>query len=146
MRKIFLCVILILALNVPALGSVKHFGPLSVEVPEGWTASQHGSATVIKSLQSSASVTVAVNTMGEASLGEIAEKLCEQMNGRELERDDDGDYIFYFTNHAGSECFALMTDSGDGRYILMSASGIETEDEGIKSELEAIIDSLDWNE
>ena len=146
LRKIFLCMALLLALNVTASAGVKHFGPLSAEVPDGWTASQHGSATVIKSSRTNASVTVAVNTMGEASLSDIAEKLCEQMDGRELEMDNDGDYSFLFTNHAGAECFAIMTDSGDGRYILMSASGIETEDERTQAELEAIIDSLDWNE
>lgn len=146
MRKIFLCMTIILALNVTAFAGVKTFGPLSVEVPSGWTASQQGAATVIKSSRSNASVTVAVNPMGEASLGDIAERLCEQMNGRELERDSDGDYTFYFTNHAGAECFAMLSDAEDGRYILMSAAGLETEDEKIKSEIEAVIDSLEWNE
>ena len=146
MRKIFLCATIILALALPSSASVKHFGPLSVEVPKGWTASQHGSATVIKSSRSNASVTVAVNPMGEASLGDIAGKLCEQMNGHDLERDSDGDYTFYFTNHAGAECFAMISDAEDGRYILMSAAGLETEDEKIRSEIEAVIDSMEWNE
>lgn len=146
MRKIFLCLTIILAFAVHSSADVKTFGPLSVESPSGWTASQQGSAVVIKSSRSNASVTVAVNPMGEASIGDIAGKLCEQMNGRDLERDSDGDYTFWFTNHAGAECFALLTDAGDGRYILMSAAGLETEDERIRAEIEAIIDSLEWNE
>lgn len=146
MRKILSCVIIILALVLPAMAGVKHFGPLSVEVPKGWTASQHGSATVIKSLRSNASVTVAVNPMGEASLGDIAERLCEQMNGHDLERDSDDDYTFLFTNHAGAGCFALLTDSGDGRYILLSASGVDSCNDNTCSEIEAIIDSLEWDE
>lgn len=146
MRKIFLCMALILALNVTASAGVKNFGPLSVEVPRGWTASQQGSATVIKSSRSNASVTVAVNPMGEASLRDIAGKLCEQMNGHDLERDSDGDYTFFFTNHAGAECFAILTASDDGRYILLSASGFNSCNNNECSDIEAIIDSLEWNE
>ena len=144
--KKFLLTVIIFSLTLPAMASVKHFGPLSVDVPKGWTASQQGSATVIKSLRSNASVTVAVNPMGEASLGEIAGRLCEQMNGHDLERDSEGDYTFLFTNHAGAGCFALLTDTGDGRYILLSASGVDSCSNNECSEIEAVIDSLEWNE
>jgi len=146
MRKIFLCLTIIFAFAVHSSADVKTFGPLSVESPSGWTASQQGSAVVIKSSRSNASVTVAVNPMGEASLGDIAGKLCGQMNGRDLERDSDGDYTFRFTNHAGAECFALLTDAEDGRYVLLSASGVDSCSNNECSEIEAVIDSLEWNE
>jgi len=99
-----------------------------------------------KVIASNASVTVAVNPMGEASLGEIAGRLCEQMNGHDLERDSEGDYTFLFTNHAGAGCFALLTDAEDGRYILLSASGVDSCSNNECSEIEAVIDSLEWNE
>ena len=141
-----LCTALILLLSVPAFGSIEHFGALSVEVPSGWTAEQQGSVTVIRKLSDNSSVAVAVNSKGSASLSDIAEHLYTQMNGNSLEEDSDGDYTFYFTNHAGAECFAMISDAEDGRYILMSAAGLETEDEKIRSEIEAVIDSMEWNE
>ena len=139
-----LCTALILLLSVPAFGSIEHFGALSVEVPSGWTAEQQGSVTIIRKLSDNSSVAVAVNSKGSASLSDIAEHLYTQMNGNSLEEDSDGDYTFRYKSTSGAEGIVILTDSGEGRYILISVSGIENE--GIHDEFDRIIDSLDWNE
>ena len=66
------------------------------------------------------------------------------MNGNSLEEDSDGDYTFRYKSTSGAEGIVILTDSGEGRYILISVSGIENE--GIHDEFDRIIDSLDWNE
>ncbi len=143
-RKAVLCVAVVVLLSVPAMGRVQIFGPLSVEVPSGWTAERQGSVTVIKNAGENASVSVAVNSKGEATLTDITERLYVQMNGTGLEQDEDGDYTFQFESLAGTESFAIITDSGDGRYILISVTGYKNEN--VQEDLDAIVDSLDWNE
>ena len=143
-RKAVLCVAFVVLLSVPAMGRVQTFGPLSVEVPSGWTAERQGSVTVIKNAGENASVSVAVNSKGEATLTDITERLYVQMNGTGLEQDEDGDYTFQFESLAGAESFAIITDSGDGRYILISVTGYKNEN--VQEALDAIVDSLDWNE
>ena len=145
MRRIFLCLVLIMVSAFPATGEVRKYGSLTADVPSGWTVEQQGSVTVIKSLTDNASIAVAVNTLGEATLTDIAEHLYIQMSGKNLEQDEDGDYMFTFTNTSGAEGLAILTDSHEGRYILMSVTGYGN-DEALNDEIDKIIDSLDWDD
>lgn len=145
MRKIILSIALIMVSIIPAIGEVQHYGPLTANVPSGWTVEQQGSVTVIKSLSNNASIAVAVNSLGDAALTDIAEHLYIQMSGKNLEQDEDGDYTFTFTNTSGAEGLAILTDSHEGRYILMSVTGYGN-DEALNDEIDKIIDSLDWND
>ncbi|MBQ3446682.1 MAG: hypothetical protein IJG37_03450 [Synergistaceae bacterium] len=144
MRKIFLTVAAIIVSVVPAMGEIQRYGSLTADVPPGWTLEKQGSVFVIKSLTKNASVAVAVNSLGEASLTDIAERLYTQMGGSNLERDSDGDYSFIYTNTSGAVGMAIITDSGEGRYILMSVTGYENEE--LQGEIDAIVDSLDWDD
>ena len=150
MRKIILSIALIVVSIIPAIGEVQHYGPLTADVPSGWTVEQQGSVIVIKSLSNNASIAVAVNSLGDASLTDIAEHLYIQMSGKNLEQDEDGDYTFTFTNTSGAEGLAILTDSQEGRYILMSVTGYGTtkygNGEALNDEIDRIIDSLDWND
>ena len=144
-RKILLCMVAIMVLAVPAMGETRHYGSLTADIPSGWTVEQQGSVTVIKSLSKNASIAVAVNSLGDASLTDIAEHLYIQMSGQNLEQDEDGDYTFTFTNTSGAEGLAILTDSQEGRYILMSVTGYGN-DEALNDEIDKIIDSLDWDD
>lgn len=144
MRRIFLAVVAIIVSVVPAMGEIQRYGSLTADVPSGWTVEQQGTVFLIKSLTKNASVAVAVNSLGEASLTDIAERLYIQMGGENLEQDSDGDYTFTYTNTSGAGGMAILTDSGEGRYILMSVTGYENEE--LQGEIDAIIDSLDWND
>ena len=144
-RKILLCMVAIMVLAVPAMGETRHYGSLTADIPSGWTVEQQGSVTVIKSLSKNASIAVAVNSLGDASLTDIAEHLYIQMSGQNLEQDEDGDYTFTFTNTSGAEGLAILTDSQEGHYILMSVTGYGN-DEALNDEIDKIIDSLDWDD
>ena len=145
MRKIFICVTIIMAFCVPAAAEVQTVGNLTADIPAGWSAEQQGSVTVIKSITRNASVAVAVNPLGEASLTDIAEQLYIQMSGSNLEQDSDGDYTFTYTSTSGAKGLAILTDSGEGRYILISVSGYGNS-ESVNDEIDAIVDSLEWND
>ena len=145
MRKFFLCVTIIMAMCIPSAAKVQTVGSLTADIPAGWSAEQQGSVTVIKSITRNASVSVAVNPLGEASLTDIAEQLYIQMSGSNLEQDSDGDYTFTYTSTSGANGLAILTDSGEGRYILISVSGYGNS-EAVNDEIDAIVDSLDWND
>ena len=145
MRKILFCVALVAIMAAPSFANIQQIGNLTADVPSGWTAEQKGSVIVISHTASKASVSVAVNSLGRASLTDIAERLYTQMGGEDLEQDEDGDYSFSFTDINGSAGFVILTDSEDGRYILMSVSGHGKSSE-LDDEIDKIIDSLDWDD
>ena len=88
MRKLFCCVILIALMIVPSYGKERRIGNLIADIPPGWTAEQKGSVIVISHNASKASISVAVNSLGRASLSDIAERLYTQMDGDNLEQDE----------------------------------------------------------
>ena len=144
MRKVFCCLAIIALMVAPSFAKIQQIGNLTADVPSGWIAEQKGSVTVIRHNSGKASVSVAVNSLGEASLTDIAERLYTQMGGEDLEQDSDGDYTFTFTDINGTAGLVILTDSGEGRYILMSVSGYG--DAGVDDEIDEIIDSLDWDD
>ena len=73
---------------------VREFDHFSADVPPGWSAEQQGATVVMKAVSSDVSLSIAVAKMGEASLKDIANKLYEQLGGVDLEKDEDGDFVF----------------------------------------------------
>lgn len=138
MRKVFISLIILLALISPVNAGFK------VDVPSSWIREDSGSTMVIKSLNANASVAVAFNPMGGASLTDIVERLYIQMNGTDLEQDEDGDYSFNFTNNSGAEGFVMVTSEED-YYLVVSVSGYQDDDK-IKEDVTKILDSLDYED
>ena len=127
---IIFCTVFFMAVSTSA--DVQKFRHFSVDVPSGWTAYEQGSTLIIKSQKTDASVAVAFNSMGEASLSDIVERLYLQMDGTDLEQDEDGDYMFNFTNTAGVDSVALAITGFD--------------DEKVEGDLQKILDSIDWED
>ena len=142
-RKIFMFMMIILVLASGACAEVQRFGHFKVNVPDGWTGELQGSTLVVKSNRVNASLAVAFNETGGASLSDIVERLYIQMEGENLQQDDDGDYMFMFKNLAGADSVALVTED-DGYYLVLSLTGFDNED--IQNDLEVIMDSVDFEE
>ena len=143
MKKFFCCLILILTLAGTAYAKPEAFGNFRAEIPSGWTGELQNTTLVIKHKSKTASVAVAFNQMGGAELSDIVERLYIQMEGRDLEQDEDGDYNFIFVNSAGVESIALITGA-DGYYLVISMSGFDNE--SLSSDFEKILDSIDFVE
>ena len=126
-----------------SFASLQTFGNFRAEIPSGWSGELQGSTLVIKHENKNASIAIAFNEMGDASLTDIVERLYIQMDGRDLEQDDDGDYNFNFVNSSGVESIALIADGG-GYYLLVLMSGFE--DENLQADFEKILDSIDWKD
>ena len=143
LRKMFMAMIAVLVLACGAGAEVQRFGHFTVNVPAGWKGELQGSTMVVKSERKNASLAVAFNETGGASLSDIVERLYVQMEGENLEQDEDGDYTFTFKNLAGADSVAIVTED-EGYYLVLSLSGFE--DEEVMAELEAIMDSVDFEE
>ena len=142
-RKIFLCTLIILALAGQVHAGTQRFGNYVVNVPSGWTGELQGQTLIVKSDNVNASVAVAFAQMGEASFTDIVERLYVQMNGEDLQQDEDGDYMFTFKNLAGGESLALITGEDD-YYLVLSITGYDID--GVEDDLNTIMDSLDYED
>ena len=141
MKKIFCCLIFILTLAGAACARPEAFGNFRAEIPSGWSGELQNTTLVIKHKSKTASIAVAFNKLGGADLSDIVERLYIQMEGRDLEQDEDGDYNFIFVNSAGVESIALIT-AAEGYYLVISVSGID--DGSLSSDFETILDSIDF--
>ena len=142
-KKFLLSVILVSVLICPAFAKIQRFKFCSVNVPKNWTAEQQGATLVIKSNKSNASLSLAVSSMGEASLGDIAKRLSRQLNGENFEKDNDGDYSFTYKDMAGVENYVLITDFNDGRYGLLAFCFENDKD---YETISKIMDSIEYHE
>ena len=142
-RRIFLCALIVIVLASQVSAKTQRFGHFRVDVPSGWTGELQGQTLLVKSDSVNASLAVAFAEMGGASLTDIVERLYIQMKGDNLQQDEDGDYSFTFKNLAGGESIALIMGD-DGYYLVLSLTGYE--DESVQEELEAIMDSVDFEE
>ena len=142
-RKIILSFLTLFLFFGNAFAEIQKFDHFSVDVPEGWDANLQDSTLVVKSRNVDASITVAFNQMGDAELSDIAERLYIQMDGTDLEEDEDGDYIFNFRNPAGSDSVALITGE-ENYYLVLSITGFN--EESVQKDIEKILDTIDWEE
>ncbi|MBR1486813.1 MAG: hypothetical protein IJ597_06120 [Synergistaceae bacterium] len=143
MKKFFYSILITLIFASCASADLQAFGNFRVEVPSGWSGELQNTTLVIKNNNRPASIAIAFNEMGDADLTDIVERLYVQMDGRDLEQDEDGDYNFFFTNAAGSQSVALVTGS-EGYYLVISMSGFE--DENLQNDFETILDSIDFED
>lgn len=123
-----------------AFGFVQQFGKFSVDVPEGWGANQEGPTVILIKNDHSASMSISVAPTEGMNRKALAEAFVKELNGRDLERDDDGDYTFTMTNANGVDSHALLTGD-DEEYCLFVMTGIEN----ARDEMMAILGSVKDN-
>ena len=123
-----------------AFAFVQQFGKFSVDVPEGWGANQEGSTVILIKNDRTASMSITVADTEGMNRKALAEAFVKELNGRDLERDDDGDYTFTMTNANGVDSHALLTGD-DEEYCLFVMTGIEN----ARDEMTAILGSVKSN-
>ena len=138
MRKIFISLIIFLVMTSQALAGFK------VNVPSSWIRRDTVNTIVIKSLNTNASVAAAINSMGEADLTDITERLYVQMGGTDLAQDEDGDYYFNFVNNSGAAGFVMLTNDKDN-YLAISVTDYK-DNEKIQDDITQILESLDYED
>ena len=134
MRRVFLCVILVM-ISAYAYADVQEFRYFSVDVPEGWTAEEKENVITIIANDKSASLTIIAGDPGGNSIAELALLSSKELGGTNPTSDDEGKYSFEFSGGKGQ-----ATIAGDEEfYILMIGTGFEENGET----LSGILDSLE---
>ena len=135
MRRFVCAFALMLLLSSAAFAVTKEFGRFTIDVPDGWSASDEGNGTTsIMAEDKSAALTVTINDLKGATLGEVAEQMSNALGGTKPDVDADGDYSFDFSS-GGVASRAVMT--GDNReYMMLSITGQHEELAGILNSIE----------
>ena len=120
-----------------AVGVVQQFRNFSVDVPEGWTANQEGLTVILIKTDNTASMSITVDSPEGMNRKALAEAFVKELNGKNLERDPDGDYTFEMVNANGVTSQALLTGDDDV-YCLFVMTGIEN----ARDDMSAILGSL----
>nr|WP_321501156.1 hypothetical protein [uncultured Dethiosulfovibrio sp.] len=135
-KSIIFALLAVLAISSVAFAAVKNFGPLSVEVPNGWSAGKDGSTVSLTADDNSAALTITLEDNDGTDLKLIANEYAKQFNGTKPDVDDDV-YTFTFKNPNDVECNVVITGDAD-MYVMLVMIG-EHDD------MEAIIDSIEIN-
>ena len=98
MKKVLFAAAMVLAFAVSASAAVKEVGPVTVDVPEGWTTQVQGPASIVLAPDQKSVVTVA---LAPASAQTLAENASKGMGGKDLKADGDG-WVYAFS-HSGAQ-------------------------------------------
>lgn len=135
-KSIIFALIAVFALSSVALAAVKNFGPISIEVPNGWSAAQDGSTVSLTADDNSAALTVTLESNDGTDLKLIADEYAKQFKGTAPVFEDDV-YTFTFKNPNDVECTVVISGDKD-MYVMLVVIGEH-------GDMEAIIDSIELN-
>ena len=91
MKKVLFAAAMVLAFAVSASAAVKEVGPVTVDVPEGWTTQVQGPASIV----------LAPHQKSGATAQTLAENASKGMGGKDLKADGDG-WVYAFS-HSGAQ-------------------------------------------
>lgn len=125
---------LLLVWSGSAWGDVVEFRHFSLDVPEGWTASEEGAVVSVVAGDKSASLTITTDSPNGSTIEELATRFALELGGTAPEGDEDGNYTFEF--HGGNSQ-AMITGDEDF-YMLIIASGMGLNGENLIKILESL--------
>ena len=123
-RSAVLSVMAVLLTAACAFGAVQDFGKFTLDIPEGWSASQDGETVAVTKADNSAAMSITFDSAEGASLEELAAAFAKELSASDPKPTGDGDYTFSF-NQNGVESKCLLS-GGEGMYILVVMTGDDT--------------------
>ncbi len=138
MKRLFLALTLVAVFAFSAFAGVQDFGKFTIDVPDGWTAEQDGETVGIVKDDNSAAMSISVDTTDGASLKEIADEFFKELNGKNLQADNNV-YTFEFTNANGVVSKAILSGEGS-QYCLFVITGAENAPEEISKMLDSVVE------
>ena len=134
MKRVLACVLL-LVLAGSARADVEEFRYFSLDVPDGWTATEEGAVVTVMKDDKSGSLSITADDPQGQTIAELAARFSKELNGTEPERDDEGSYTFSFNNGISQAAI----DGTEDLYLLIIGTGIEQNGEAMLE----ILDSLE---
>ncbi len=138
-----LAVLLVAVLATAAFAGVQDFGKFTVDVADGWTATQNGPTAVITKNDNTAALSITVSP-AEAPIADLAKAFAAEFSKSFAtvstpEADSDGDYSWDMVNAAGVNTHAMLHVE-DGDYILITMTGVEAAGDEISAMLGSVKD------
>ncbi len=113
---------LIVLAPLASYATVKSFTRFSVDVPQGWEASEDGNVVALLAPGHAAAVSIAVDSAQDMSAADLAKAMSTQLKGSAPVQGDDGGYGFTFKNPAGVESQSMLYVEKN-EYILVTITG-----------------------
>ena len=144
MKRLLAVLALTALLASSAFAATHDFGAFTVDVLDGWTASQDGPTAIITKNDNTASLTITLADTEGASLGDLANAFVEEFKKTFTSvsapaKDAEGDYTFEMVNANGVKSSALLTGD-DAQYCLFVMTGIEAAGDEISAMLGSVKD------
>jgi len=131
MKRLLTALTLVAVFAAASFAGVQDFGKFTIDVPEGWTASQQGPTAIFTKNDNTASLSITVDSTQGYSAADLAAAFVENFKNSGSfasvgtpEADSDGDYSWNMTNNQGVESKTILTVD-DKNYVLFVATGIE---------------------
>ena len=130
MRRSFaLAAVLALVLSSAAFAGVQDFGKFTVDVLQGWTASEQNGTAVITKNDNSAQLTISIEDAGGATKQQLAEAFVEEFSKSFKEvtapvADSDGDYSWDMVTANGAKSHAMLSLEGSD-FVLLVMTNVE---------------------
>lgn len=135
-RKCFLIsLMLVLVFSISAFAGVQKFDKLSINVPDGWSASQDGSTVTVLANDKSAALTFTIEDNDGTPIKDLADAFAKQFKATEPEVDEDDTYYFTFKNPSDVDCNVILYGDDD-EYLMLVMIGEHPDMEGIIDSLE----------
>ena len=144
MKRLLTVTAIIALFASAAFAATQDFGKFTVDVADGWTASQQGPTAVIVKNDNTASLSITLDATGGASRADLANAFVEEFKKSFTsvsapEADADGDYTFTMVNGNGIESKALLTGD-DEQYCLFVMTGVDAAGDEISAMLGSVQD------
>ena len=146
MKRLLVALTLVAIFAAASFAAEQDFGKFTVDVADGWTASQNGPTAIITKNDNTASLTITLDATQGYSRGDLAAAFVENFkNGGQFasvgtpEADADGDYSWNMTNKQGVESKALLTGD-DEQYCLFVMTGVDAAGDEISAMLGSVKD------
>ncbi|MBQ7221685.1 MAG: hypothetical protein IJS28_11985 [Synergistaceae bacterium] len=128
MKRLAVAALVVALSAVAAFGAVQDFGKFTLDIADGWTATQTGPAVVITKDDKTASMSITIDSAQGNTADALAAAFVESFKGSfekvgTPEKDDDGDYSWDMEN-GGIETHAMLSVE-DGNYMLITMTNAD---------------------
>ena len=144
MKRLLAVTAVIALLASMAFAATQDFGKFTMDIPDGWTATQDGASAIIVKNDNTASLSITVAPTGGNSVKDLADAFAAECQKSYAKvdtpaADADGDYVWDMVNNQGVSSRAILSVEGD-QYVFILITGAEVAGDEISAMLASFKD------
>jgi len=113
---------LVLSMAAASFANVQSFKHFSVDVPQGWEASEDGEVVSMLAPGHAAAVSIAVDSAEGMTTENLTKEMAAQLKGSSPVAVDAGGYAFTFKNQSGVESKSTVFVNNN-QYVMITVTG-----------------------